>query len=101
LAVGNNRFKDQGNRVVNTITHVIVKYSYGVYLGHTMCIWLAFWVLRNFSWVVQWIVFAALLCAIPFLVFVAVERPGIEWGKRLAGRWTKPSRQLVTAREGA
>lgn len=77
-------FRDQGNVFVNRISHRIAKYSYGVYLGHTLCIWAAFCALSGLPRILQWPLFAVLLVAVPYVMFVAIERPGIELGKRVS-----------------
>jgi peptidoglycan/LPS O-acetylase OafA/YrhL len=86
LAVGSSVpfFSDQSNRIVNAATHNIAKYSYGIYLGHTFCIWTAFSFLRYHPWYVQAATFLILVIAIPVICFFLIEQPGIHAGKRLA-----------------
>ena len=86
LAVGASVafFKEQPNSYVNVTTHNIAKYSYGIYLGHTFCIWLAFSFLHSVPWYVQGLIFAALVITIPTASFYAIESPGIRIGKRIA-----------------
>jgi peptidoglycan/LPS O-acetylase OafA/YrhL len=76
-------FEEQPDRYVNAITHNIAKYSYGIYLGHTFCIWAAFSFLHRFPWYIQGLTFAALLVAIPAISFSMIERPGIRLGKQV------------------
>lgn len=75
-------FGEQTNKVVNGMTYRVAKYSYGIYLGHNLCLWIAFCALRGFSSAIQWPVFVALLFLLPYSMFVLIERPGINLGKR-------------------
>jgi len=77
-------FKEQTNRFVNVFTHTIAKYSYGIYLGHTFCIWAAFCGLHKFPWYIQGLAFGVLIGVVPYLLFVTVEQPGIKIGKYVA-----------------
>lgn len=63
---------------------IVAKYSYGIYLCHFACIELAFG--RFASPFVQWPVFLGSLTAAAFLAYHLIERPGIELGKKIAGR---------------
>jgi peptidoglycan/LPS O-acetylase OafA/YrhL len=81
-------FKDQTNGFVNYVTSTIAKYSYGIYLGHTFCIWAAFCGLHWLPWYVQSVAFAVLIFLVPWLLFVTVEQPGIRTGRRLADGFT-------------
>jgi peptidoglycan/LPS O-acetylase OafA/YrhL len=86
LAVGGSVpfFREQSKRVVNVATHHIAKYSYGVYLGHTLCIWTAFSFFRNHAWYAQAAAFLILVFGIPVICFLLIEQPGIRLGKRVA-----------------
>jgi peptidoglycan/LPS O-acetylase OafA/YrhL len=77
-------FKEEPNRYVNATTLNIAKYSYGIYLGHTLCIWAAFSFLHRFPWYAQGFAFAVLLIAIPVIAFSVIEKPGIRIGKQVA-----------------
>jgi peptidoglycan/LPS O-acetylase OafA/YrhL len=81
-------FKDQTSNFVNIAASTIAKYSYGIYLAHTLCIWAAFSALHEFQWYMQGLTFLALICAIPWLLFVGVEQPAINLGKGIAQRLT-------------
>ena len=84
-------FKEQTNRAVNLVTHTIAKYSYGIYLGHTFCIWAAFCGLHELPWYIQGLTFVVLMCVVPCLLFVTVEQPGINIGRHIAQRLPCPS----------
>jgi peptidoglycan/LPS O-acetylase OafA/YrhL len=66
-------------------SHFVAKYSYGIYLLHFFCIWLAFdylhYVLPRF---VRLALFTTLVIALPVLFYRFLEEPMIRVGKRLA-----------------
>lgn len=65
---------------------VIARYSYGIYLFHSLSIWFAFDRLRGNPSIVQWVVFLVTLAGIPVLLYHAVESPMIRMGNRLVAR---------------
>jgi len=74
------------------ITHVVAKYSYGIYLSHMSILWFAFVVNHHQPMLLQLILFCFLMAAVPFVLYHAVEDPGIR-----VGRWlTQP--RMVPAR---
>jgi peptidoglycan/LPS O-acetylase OafA/YrhL len=83
-------FVEQTNSFVNKLAHRIAKYSYGIYLGHTLCIWTAFSYLHFLPQWLQWLTFISLLIAIPYFYFITIERPGIYAGKRISNWLTVP-----------
>ncbi len=91
------RFREISNPWVNLIAHWFSKYSYGFYLTHYFCIWLAFvklsWLLRP----AQWAVMIASVVALPVLVYHAVEAPMIRMGSRVSERLLE--RQQVASLE--
>jgi len=86
--------REQESRGLNRITHVIAKYSYGIYLTHSLTIWLAFVYLVNLPLLLRVIVFVVSTAGLPYVLFHAIERPGIELGKRIAER--AGNREAVT-----
>ena len=67
-------------------SHLIAKYSYGIYLAHVPILWLAFYQLAGKSRVLQVATFGGLLLVVPVLLFHLVEDPFIRFGSRLAQR---------------
>jgi peptidoglycan/LPS O-acetylase OafA/YrhL len=65
---------------------VVARYSYGVYLSHFPCIWLAFVALRALPSTLRWMVFTATIVGIPVVLFHLIERPFIDLGARLSGK---------------
>jgi peptidoglycan/LPS O-acetylase OafA/YrhL len=90
-------FREQTNRAVNWITHTIAKYSYGIYLTHSLAIWVAFVYLAGSSLYLRVIVFAGSSALLPFVLFHAIEKPGIESGRRIV----EMRRAAVTSSQAA
>ncbi len=69
-------------------SHLIAKYSYGIYLTHFFCIWLAFerlhYVLPRLA---RLALFATLVIVLPVLFYHFLEEPMITFGKRVAARF--------------
>jgi peptidoglycan/LPS O-acetylase OafA/YrhL len=62
---------------------VLAKYSYGIYLGHYFCMWLAFSKMHDRPWIVQWLVLLVTLTVVPVVLFQTIEEPMINEGSRL------------------
>jgi peptidoglycan/LPS O-acetylase OafA/YrhL len=88
LAIGLTlpHYVEVASPLVRRVSHLIAKYSYGIYLVHYFCIWTAFHTLRFLPGAAQWLVFAVLMAALPVLLFHAVEAPMIAVGNRVATR---------------
>lgn len=86
------RFQEMPNRPLRWFTHVIAKYSYGIYLAHYFCIWLAF---SKFSFLpkpAQWVLFVIVMIGLPGLLYHALESPLINLGGRVVDGLFKPRR---------
>jgi peptidoglycan/LPS O-acetylase OafA/YrhL len=83
-------FSETGSTVVRVTTHVVAKYSYGIYLGHMIALWLAFSVLSDWSRAVQWGVFAAAMVALPCAGYHLIEEPLIQIGNKVACFVSRP-----------
>ena len=83
-------FAETGSRAVRVTSHVVAKYSYGIYLGHMIALWLAFSLLSEWPRVAQWGVFAAVMVALPYAAYHLIEEPLIQIGNRVAGLVTRP-----------
>jgi peptidoglycan/LPS O-acetylase OafA/YrhL len=60
----------------------IATYSYGIYLAHSFCIWLALTVLHS------WALFVVMIVVLPVALYHGIEHPAIELGTRLAGKFS-------------
>jgi peptidoglycan/LPS O-acetylase OafA/YrhL len=65
--------------------HYIAKYSYGIYLTHYFCIWLAFEYLHSvLPRTVRMVIFAVLVTGIPILLYSVLEEPSMRLGRWIA-----------------
>lgn len=62
--------------------HWVAKYSYGIYLAHYFCLWIAFVKFGRMPWAVQWVICLALLIALPMGLYHLLEEPMIAQGGR-------------------
>ena len=68
---------------ISRAAHVVAKYSYGIYLLHLPMLWVALVACRAAPVALQWLIFAVLMVAAPWIAFQLIERPGIRLGQRL------------------
>jgi peptidoglycan/LPS O-acetylase OafA/YrhL len=68
------------------VTNRIATYSYGIYLSHQFCIWIAFGVLASYSLWFRVPLLVGLLIALPILLYHTIEKPMIHVGVRLAAQ---------------
>lgn len=78
------QFAQLSNRLLQRASHFIARYSYGIYLTHCFCIWLAFIKLKPLPGIGQWLVFAAAVLLVPMVLYHFVELPLINVGRNLA-----------------
>jgi len=72
-------------------SHVVAKYSYGIYLFHVPIIWLAFVKLSMLWFPTQLSVFAILMLLVPWIAFRCIEDPCIQLGRRITRAVTRPA----------
>jgi peptidoglycan/LPS O-acetylase OafA/YrhL len=68
-------------------SHVVAKYSYGIYLTHFFAIWFAFEFLGQHAAAQKTAVFVMLAAGLPILFYHAIEEPMIRVGKSIADRY--------------
>lgn len=77
-------FQEIRNSFLCRCSNGIATYSYGIYIAHPFCIWLAFGVLAGVSlWARLAVLISSLVC-FPLLLYHLVEKPMIRVGVRLA-----------------
>jgi peptidoglycan/LPS O-acetylase OafA/YrhL len=69
------------NGLVRDVSHWIAQHSFGIYLSHYFCLWLAFRV-NHFSWAAQWTIFVVTILLIPVALYRLIESPMIILGNR-------------------
>ncbi len=79
-------FLEMRNPWLRQASHLIAKYSYGIYLTHYFSIWLAFAKL-HFIWpIYQWIIFLSTVVVLPVGLYHLLEQPLMNLGKKIAER---------------
>lgn len=69
--------------IVN-VSQQIARYSYGIYLTHFICIWLAFRALKALPRSEEWAVFILSAVLFPYVLYHVIEAPMIRLGRRIA-----------------
>ena len=70
-------------------SHLIAKYSYGIYLAHFPVMWFVFQK-SGLAPALQWPLFIALMIAVPVAAYHLIEQPLIDAGRKLAERLERP-----------
>jgi peptidoglycan/LPS O-acetylase OafA/YrhL len=70
----------------------VAKYSYGLYLWHTVAIYLAFVKLGSLPPIVQFLAFTAMMMVVPVALFRYIEDPLLKLGGRIADKVVTPYR---------
>jgi peptidoglycan/LPS O-acetylase OafA/YrhL len=86
LGVAVSRCTEMASGAVARASHLIARYSYGVYLSHFVCIWFVFVALPGLSLPTRILLFVILLVAVPVALYHTVEAPMMAWGSRVARR---------------
>ncbi len=84
------------SRPLHRVTHLIAKYSYGIYLTHIVVLWFVMDVMRGYPVIFRIAVFLAGLVGLPVLLFHAVENPMIRVGRSLSTTRKTPSDASLT-----
>jgi peptidoglycan/LPS O-acetylase OafA/YrhL len=71
---------------IHKIFHWIAQHSYGIYLSHSIVLWFVFYRMGNFPFWIRISALVAGVVGIPALLYVAVEKPMIQLGARLANQ---------------
>jgi peptidoglycan/LPS O-acetylase OafA/YrhL len=79
-------FAEMTHNWLRKVCHLIARYSYGVYLVHVICIWLAFVELAELPLAVRWLVFVIIVALFPIILYHSVEAPMISLGRRITDR---------------
>ena len=91
-------FQEIQTKSLRTISNRIATYSYGIYISHQFCIWLALGVLASHALWLRIAVLISTLVVAPVLLYHGLEKPMIQAGVRLAAhRREKPTVALPAA----
>lgn len=88
-------------RWLRAASHVVAKYSYGIYLTHYAALMVAFRTLDHLPFAAQVAAFATMATALPWLAYRLVEHPMIGFGKRAGARVAGTVAGLARRRIGA
>jgi peptidoglycan/LPS O-acetylase OafA/YrhL len=100
LAIAIPQFQEMTNPVSHRIFHTIARYSYGIYLAHFICIWLAFQGIANVPEWSRWVILFITLLALPYGFYHVIEEPMIRSGERFAAACRDWLETLTTVRSG-
>ena len=92
-----SQFREMPDNWMRKCCQQIARYSYGIYLAHFICIWLAFVGLTAMPVAVRWAALFATLIAFPVLLYHTVEAPMIRIGNRLVRRSVQGDAPAVTS----
>lgn len=100
LGIAIPQFQEITNDVSGKIFQVIARYSYGIYLLHFICIWLAFQKIPGIPVWLRWVILLASVSGLPFLFYHFLEKPMIHHGERIAAvlRGQSPSPIALASR---
>jgi peptidoglycan/LPS O-acetylase OafA/YrhL len=78
------QFREMTNPVSHRIFQAIARYSYGIYLMHFICIWLAFQAFSGIPEWSRWVILLVTVSACPYLLYHLLERPMMRMGEKAA-----------------
>jgi len=79
-----------------TAAHYVAKYSYGIYISHVFCLWIAFYVVRG-PRPLQVAVLLGTLVIVPAALYHTIEEPMIRCGRRLTELPSDPHAKAIAA----
>jgi peptidoglycan/LPS O-acetylase OafA/YrhL len=91
------QFREMPENWLRKCCQHVARYSYGIYLTHFICIWLAFVGFAAMPVAVRWAALLATLFAFPVLLYHTIEAPMIRLGNRLVGRRAQRETSSVTS----
>jgi peptidoglycan/LPS O-acetylase OafA/YrhL len=92
------QFRELGRGWIRTFAAIVAKYSYGIYLSHSVVFWIAFILLRDKPFWLQSGVCLALSVLFPLAMYHGVEKPMIGVGVSIASATAKVAETASTLR---
>jgi peptidoglycan/LPS O-acetylase OafA/YrhL len=71
---------------LNRVSHIVAKYSYGIYLSHAVVFWLAIYAMHDFHLWQRICVLVVGSILAPIVMFHAIEHPFISLGSQISAR---------------
>jgi peptidoglycan/LPS O-acetylase OafA/YrhL len=84
LAVAIPQFQEMTNPVGRRVFHTIARYSYGIYLAHFICIWLAFQAIGSAPEWSRWAILLISVSVLPYAFYHLIEHPMVRKGEQVA-----------------
>jgi len=85
-------FRELSWKPLNIFSHVIAKYSYGIYLSHPVAMLFSFSRLQSYHPAVRWGCFIALAIGVPLAMYHCIESPMIRFGRNVSRQLKKTLR---------
>jgi peptidoglycan/LPS O-acetylase OafA/YrhL len=90
-------FHGSGVAIVNYLANRVSRYSYGIYLFHTIALWIGCTVLRDQPELMQWVVVLTVLGVLSIGSYHLLEKPVIDLGIRLTAASPRPKPSAAAA----
>ncbi|MFC5461685.1 acyltransferase family protein [Massilia niabensis] len=81
------RCREIQSGLVATVSSVIARYSYGIYLVHDPIRHFSFHYLKGISAPASWLVFIFAVCSLSYIAYHFIEKPGIDLGRAVVKRF--------------
>lgn len=95
LGVALPHFKEISSPAIRTACRIVARYSYGIYLTHIICIWLAFQACAHLPVGIRIVVFLTTVISFPVISYHAIEAPMIKAGTTLIASLRAPKSEAV------